>query len=86
MIKKTFSDKALLESIEEAMMQQTPDVEDTKTEEEETDIESEPTGDELIDEIETETDNSEEEPEEESSEVGGDMEELPPMLGSMPEE
>lgn len=86
MIKKTFSDKTLLESIEEAMMQQTPDVEDTKTEEEETKIESESTGDELIDEIESETDNSKEEPEEESSEVGGEMEELPPMLGSMPEE
>lgn len=85
MIKKTFSDKALIDTIEEAMMQQTPDAEEAETETEETEIESEPTGDELINEIENEEAETEETPEE-SPEIGGEMEELPPMLGSMPEE
>lgn len=85
MVKKTFSDKALIDSIEEAMMKETPD-EEEKTPE---DIskEEEPTGDDIISDIEDETDEiSEEIPPEETETTGGEMEELPPMLGTIPEE
>lgn len=91
MVKKVFSDKALLETIEEAMMEKTPDPEDAATDEEK-DIkdEAEEFSDEtnsLISDIESE--GSGETPElpaevsEEPAEGGEDV--LPPMLGTIPE-
>ena len=91
MVKKVFSDKALLETIEEAMMEKTPDPEDADTDEEK-DIkdEAEEFSDEtnsLINDIESEGSGETPEPpaevSEEPAEGGEDI--LPPMLGTIPE-
>lgn len=88
MVKKVFSDKALLDTIEEAMMQKTPDAETQKT----TEDESEPSADDILSDIEDEGTSTVEEEEPAESEIPeetpteGEIEELPPMLGQMPEE
>lgn len=86
MIKKTFSDKALIDSIEEAMMKETPDKE-TEAPEETEKVESD--SDDILSDIENETGETFEEeasPTEEAEPTEGEIEELPPMLGTMPEE
>lgn len=91
MVKKVFSDKALLETIEEAMMEKTPDPEDADTDKEK-DIKDEAKefSDEtnsLISDIESEGSGETPEPpaevSEEPAEGGEDI--LPPMLGTIPE-
>ena len=83
---KTFSDKALIDSIEEAMMKETPDKE-TEAPDETEEVESD--SDDILSDIENETGETLEEetsPTEEAEPAEGEIEELPPMLGTMPEE
>lgn len=86
MVKKVFSDKTLVEVVETALMEKTPDKEDTIDEEVSTDLEDTSEEGDLLSDIENEDLDSEETPEEPESEVGGEVEELPPMIGTMPEE
>lgn len=88
MVKKVFSDKTLLETIEEAMMEQTPDEESTSKTEKDIEDENEEFSDEtnsLINDIESEGSGETPEAPADIPEETSEPEELPPMLGTIPE-
>lgn len=88
MIKKVFSDKSLIDTIEEAMMEKTPDEETETPEDKETEDEE---SEDILDQIDdVGADVGEQELPEDLTETEAPsespMEELPPMLGTIPEE
>ena len=89
MVKKVFSDKALLEVVEDAMMKKTPNPEDTDTDtDKDIQDEAEEFSDEtnsLINEIESEGSGEQPEAPADISETTEESDELPPMLGTIPE-